>query len=97
VVKPGLASGATIDGFLIGEPVHRGGMAQLWQVTRPDIAMPMLMKVPILAEGEDAAAIVGFEMEQMILPRLGGAHVPKFVAAGDFTVQPYIVMERVPA
>ena len=34
-------------------------------------------------------------MEQMILPRLSGVHVPKFVAAGDFAVQPYIVMERI--
>jgi eukaryotic-like serine/threonine-protein kinase len=57
--------------------------------------MPMLMKVPKLSEGEDPAAIVGVEMEQMILPRLSGVHVPKFVAVGDFAVQPYIVMERV--
>ena len=55
----------------------------------------MLMKVPKLAEGEDPAAIVSFEMEQMILPRLSGVHVPKFVAAGDFAVQPYLVMERI--
>jgi nucleotide-binding universal stress UspA family protein len=98
MAKPGLVSGATIDGFTVGELVHRGGMASLWQVTRPDTAtaMPMLMKVPILVEGEDPAAIVGFEMEQMILPRLAGPHVPKFVAAGDFAVQPYIVMERIP-
>ncbi len=59
--------------------------------------MPLLMKVPILADGEDPAAIVSFEMEQMILPRLTGVHVPKFVAAGDFAVQPYIVMERIQA
>ena len=57
--------------------------------------MPMLMKVPIISEGEDPAAIVSFEMEQMILPRVSGIHVPKFAAAGDFGVQPYIVMERI--
>jgi nucleotide-binding universal stress UspA family protein len=44
----------------------------------------------------DPAAIVSFEMEQMILPRLSGPHVPRFVANGDFTAQPSIVMERVP-
>jgi serine/threonine protein kinase len=55
--------------------------------------MPMRMKVPKLGEGADPAAIVSFEMEQMILPRLSGPHVPKFVAAGDFAVQPYLVME----
>ncbi len=96
MAKPQLEPGATIDGFLIGKQVHTGGMAMLWSVTRPDIDMPLLMKVPVLFEGEDPAAIVGFEMEQMILPRLSGPHVPRFVASGDFAVQPYIVMERVP-
>ena len=32
----------------------------------------------------------------MILPRLTGPHVPKFIAVGDFAVQPYIVMEAIP-
>jgi nucleotide-binding universal stress UspA family protein len=71
-------------------------MAELWRVSRPGDPMPMLMKVPVLTEGEDPAAIVSFEMEQMILPRLRGVHVPKFVAAGDFAVKPYIVMELIP-
>ena len=87
--------GATIDGFLVGELLHKGGMAALRAVTRPDILMPILMKIPTMLEGDDPAAIVGFEMEQMILPRLSGIHVPKFVAAGDFSVHPYIVMERI--
>jgi serine/threonine protein kinase len=58
---------------------------------------PLIMKVPILGEGEDPAAIVGFEMEQMILPRLSGPHVPKFIAASDFARQSYIVMELIEA
>lgn len=91
-----LTEGSTLDGFLIGPLIHQGGMAMLWEVTRPDIDFPMLMKVPILFEGEDAAAIVSFEMEQMIMPRLSGPHVPRFVATGDFSTQPYLVMERVP-
>ena len=44
----------------------------LWQVSRPGATMPMLMKVPRIGEGEDPAAIVSFEMEQMIMPRLSG-------------------------
>ena len=87
--------GATIDGFVIGELIHKGGMALLSKVTRPDITLPILMKVPSLIEGEDPAAIVSFEMEQMILPRLSGVHVPKFIAAGDFPARPYIVMEQI--
>jgi len=88
--------GAIIDGFRIEERVHQGGMAALWSVSRADATTPMLMKVPKTGEGEDPAAIVGFEMEQMILPRLSGVHVAQFIAAGDFAVQPYIVMERIP-
>ena len=38
------------------------------------------MKAPRLTEGEDPAAIVSFEMEQMILPRLSGPHVPQVSA-----------------
>lgn len=95
MVKPTLAPGTTIDGFRLEDLVHRGGMSELWHVTRPGDEMPMLMKVPLIKEGADPAAVVGFEMEQMIMPRLSGPHVPKFIAAGDFAVQPYIVMERI--
>ncbi len=90
-----LETGTTLDGFLIGELVHRGGMAHLWEVTRDGDPTPMLMKIPVLHEGEDPAAIVSFEMEQMIMPRLRGQHVPRHIANGDFARQPYIVMERI--
>ncbi len=90
------ATGGTIDGFTLGARLHVGGMAVLWEVTHPDHpGLPMLMKVPRLAEGEDPAAIVGFEMELMILPRLSGPHVPRFVAASGFERRPYLVMERI--
>jgi len=96
MARPRLRTGETLDGFLIGRLVHRGGMAMLFEVTRPDLDTPMVLKAPLLLEGEDPAAIVGFEMEQMILPRLAGPHVPRFIAAGDLADQPYIVMERIP-
>src|ERR1700681_3493524 len=94
--KPSVVSGAVIDGFTIGECVHHGGMATLWSVTHPGIAMPLLMKIPRVSEGEDPAAIVSFEMEQMILPRLSGPHVPACFGTGDFAAQPYVAMERIP-
>ncbi len=96
MVKPSLNRERSSTDSQIEERVHIGGMASLWSVTRPDIATPMLMKIPKIGEGQDPAAIVSFEMEQMIAPRLSGVHVPKFIAAGDFAVQPYIVMERIP-
>src|SRR3954467_3546952 len=88
--------GAMIDGFTVGERVHRGGMATLWSVTHRDIATPLLMKIPLVGEGEDPAAIVSFEMEQMILPRLAGPHVPACFGTGGFDRQPYVVIERIP-
>lgn len=71
-------------------------MAAIWRVSQEGAALPLVMKMPNLAEGEDPAAIVSFEMEQLIMPRLSGIHVPQFAAAGDFGVQPYIVMEQIP-
>src|SRR5512138_3228900 len=94
---PALAQGRVIDGYRLDERVHQGGMAALWAVTRidGDGTMPLIMKVPRIKGGDDPATIVGFEVEQMILPTLSGTHVPRFVAKGDWTRQPYIVMERI--
>ncbi|MBC7956497.1 MAG: protein kinase [Cytophagales bacterium] len=96
-----LQAGQVIDGFRLDRHLHQGGMAQLWQVTAVgpgdgiEKEMPLIMKVPRILGGEDPASIVGFEVEQMILPKLSGVHVPRFIAKGDFTRQPYIVMERI--
>ena len=89
-------AGAVIDGFVVGECVHRGGMATLWTVRHGDIATALLMKIPRVSEGEDPAAIVSFEMEQMILPRLSGPHVPACFGTGDFAAQAYVAIERIP-
>jgi serine/threonine protein kinase len=96
MVKSKVQPGAVIDGFTVGDCVHAGGMATLWTVTRPDIAQPLLMKIPRVAEGEDPAAIVSFEMEQVILPKLSGPHVPACFGTGDFAHQAYVVIERIP-
>ena len=97
-----LEAGMVLDDFELVERLHQGGMATLWAVRRagpvpPDqVGLPLIMKVPRFKGGEDPATIVGFEVEQMIMPRLQGPHVPRYVARGDFTRQPYIVMEHVP-
>ena len=89
-----LEAGQVIDGFTLERPLAPGGMASFWRVTRPGTDMPMVMKIPLMRRGEDPITIVGFEVEQMILSRLGGPHVPRFVAAGELE-RPYIVMEFV--
>ncbi|MBA2401832.1 MAG: protein kinase [Bradyrhizobium sp.] len=96
MVKPSIEPGTQLDGFTIGGRVHQGGMATLWSVTHPGINEPLLMKIPRVSEGEDPAAIVSFEMEQMIVPRLAGPHVPLCFGSGDFDRQPYVVIERIP-
>src|SRR6059058_4163086 len=96
MAKPAIAPGVQLDGFTVGECVHNGGMATLWSVSHPGIEAPLLMKIPRVAEGEDPAAIVSFEMEQMILPRLSGPHVPACFATVDFARQAYVVIERIP-
>lgn len=90
------AEGLQIDGFTLGAQLHKGGFATVWDVAHPDHDLPMVMKVPTILDGDDAPTIVGFEVEQMILPRLTGVHVPKVVAIGDFAVMPYVVTERIP-
>lgn len=103
---PRLAPGTVVDGFELVRRLHRGGMASLWEVrctperadSLPNLGsepMPLIMKVPLIRGGEAPAAIVGFEVEQMILPKLHGTHVPRFIAKGDFTHTPYIVMEHI--
>ena len=80
MAKPHLEPGTTLDGFHIVKLAHKGGMAVMYEVTHPDHIVPLLMKIPMLHEGEDPAAIVSFEMEQMIMPRLSGLHVPRLAA-----------------
>ncbi len=94
-----LEAGQVVDRFRLEEKLHLGGMAHLWRVSEVnhagDSRLPLIMKVPRIKGGEDPATIVGFEVEQMIMPMLSGPHVPKVVAKGDFSCQPYIVMERI--
>jgi eukaryotic-like serine/threonine-protein kinase len=89
-----MRTGQVIGGFTAGAVLHRGGMAELREATHPDHSLPMLVKLPLLAEGDDPAAIVGFEMEQMILPRLSGPHVPRCLGVGHEPL-PWIAMERI--
>jgi serine/threonine protein kinase len=98
-----LAPGAVIDGFEIEECLHAGGMAHIYKVhyapaadgTRREAEFPMAMKIPRMTAGDGAENIVSFEIEHQIMPALSGPHVPRFVAAGDLSRTPYLVMEYV--
>ena len=73
-----------IDGFTLGERLHQGGFATIWEVTHALYRTPMVMKVPTILDGYDGPTIVGFEVEQMIMPRLTGPHVPRVIGTGRF-------------
>lgn len=94
-----LESGTGIDGFIVGECLHAGGMAHVYEVTYADpgrgTGFPMAMKVPRMTGGDGAETIVSFEVEHQLLQVLSGPHVPRFVAAGDLTRVPYLVMEYI--
>lgn len=91
-----LESGERLDGFVIGECLHAGGMAHIYRVDFEDgrpAPFPMAMKIPRMTAGDGAENILGFEVELQILQALSGPHVPRFVAAGDLMRLPYLVME----
>jgi eukaryotic-like serine/threonine-protein kinase len=94
-----LVEGSSIDGFLIGQRVHGGAMADIYRVRyeggRPDPGFPMVMKVPHMGRGEGAENLLGFEVEHQVLQVLEGRHVPRLVAAGDMARVPYLVMEYI--
>ncbi len=98
-----LNPGHVIDGFEIQECLHAGGMAHIYTVqyavgeggARRESEFPMAMKIPRMTAGDGAENIVSFEVEHQILPAISGANVPRFVAAGDLSRTPYLVMEYV--
>jgi hypothetical protein len=87
-----LKPGDVVDRFRLEARLESGGMAHFWRVSKEDIPVPLLMKIPFIGAGDNALAIVGFETEQLVMPRLSGPHVPRLFASGDFE-RPYLVME----
>ncbi len=94
-----LEPGSVLDGFVVQECIHSGGMAHIYEVryadNRPGPGFPMAMKIPRMTAGDGAENIVSFEVETQIMQVLTGSHVPRFVAAGDLSRVPYLVMEYV--
>ncbi len=87
-----LATGAEIDGFVLGERIHAGAMGRLFRVAHPDHLGPMVMKLPRFGAGESAESLLGFETESTILSALSGSHFPRLIAVGDLERVPYLVL-----
>lgn len=98
-----LQAGMIVDGYRLEEKLHVGGMAALWRITDLQARYrsaegkdpELIMKVPLMYSIDDPTAIVAFEVEQMIMPKLKGKHVPRYFGSGDFDTQPFIVMEHI--
>ena len=90
-----LEAGTVIDGFELTRKLPSGGMAALWRATKPGLDLPVILKIPFFDPGQDASGIIGYEVEELILKRLSGPHVPRFLGAGDLVKIPYIAMEFV--
>ncbi|MEY2685477.1 MAG: Serine/threonine-protein kinase PknB [Pseudomonadota bacterium] len=94
--------GHVLDGFVVKACIHAGSMAHIYSVERQNPLLtqragqfPLVMKVPRMTAGDGAENLIGFEIEQQILPALSGPHVPRFVASGDLSIVPYLVMEHI--
>ncbi|MFN3671628.1 MAG: protein kinase domain-containing protein [Bosea sp. (in: a-proteobacteria)] len=87
--------GTTIDGFTLTQRMPSGGMASLWRATHDAHPGPIVLKIPTLEPGQDASIIIGYEVEELILKRVSGRHVPRLLATGDLAATPYLAMEFV--
>ncbi|MCU4182522.1 bifunctional serine/threonine-protein kinase/universal stress protein [Bosea sp. BH3] len=87
--------GQVIDGFTLEEQMPSGGMASLWRARHPDLDVTAVLKIPFLDPGQDVSVVIGYEVEELVLKRLSGPHVPRYIRSGDLAETPYIAMEFV--
>jgi len=90
-----LKPGTEIAAYRVQEKLREGGMAVLYRAAPSIGGEPGLLKVPKLAFGSHPACYAGFEVEQMILGRIVGPHVPRLLASGESEFGPYLVMEQI--
>ena len=50
--------GKVIDGFTLGEEIHRGGMAILFSATKEGIDVPILLKIPRVGRDQPVRALL---------------------------------------
>lgn len=86
-------AGDVIDGFELTDKLASGGMGSLWRARHKVMGDKLVLKLPFLDPGRDVSTIVGYEVEEIIMKRLSGPHVPKYAGSGDLSSIPYIAME----
>ena len=68
-------AGNVIDGFVLGDEVHRGGMAVLLSATKEGIELPILLKIPRVGRNQPVESLIGFETELTILRSLNSLKI----------------------
>ncbi len=90
-----LKPGAEIAGYRVQQKAHEGGMAVLYRVEPANGGEACLLKMPKLGFGSHPACYAGFDVEQMILGRVAGPHVPQLLAKGEGDFGPYLIIESI--
>jgi len=90
-----LSQSTLIAGYRVLEKLYEGGMAVIYRVASGDGKEDCLLKTPKLGFGSHPACSAGFDVEQMILGRIAGPHVPRLLASGEEDFGPYLVIEQI--
>lgn len=94
---PGLAVGAVVGAWRIGQPLGRGGMGEVFLAERADPLFRQTAALKLLKRGLDTDEVVRrFERERQILARLEHPSIARLLDGGIAPDgRPYLVMERV--
>jgi eukaryotic-like serine/threonine-protein kinase len=85
---------AGMAAYQLGEKFREGSMAVLYRALAAD-GTALLVKRPRLGIGSHPACFAGFEVEQTILSRLSGPHVPRLADQGENDDGPWIAFEEI--
>ena len=65
-----LHPGGIIEGYVLGDCIHKGGTGAIFRATAPagrEPGFPIVLKAPYFGYGESTLGIISLEMEQLVL------------------------------
>ncbi len=89
-----LFEGNEIDGFIIGEKIHDGGMAHIFSASKRGIDASIVLKIPKVGPQQPIESFIGFETELNVLSALTSPFVPIVFGSSDITETPYLALQR---